>query len=151
MTKNETITSFEQINLCQKLLFLHQLTHNMTTDCFLIWKLQAHNVLSMFCACSFHGNCKNNLLSYCGLVHATISPSEKDLSVNKLRVKRKKLQFYSIKEQQARKPNTTLWNRRMFKKVDWYCPILPSFQWVTKGKAVKVKDWNEHPLSMNHQ
>ena len=22
-----------QVNLCQKLLFLHQLTHNMTTDC----------------------------------------------------------------------------------------------------------------------
>ena len=24
---------FLQVNLCQKLLFLHQLTHNMTTDC----------------------------------------------------------------------------------------------------------------------
>ena len=24
-----------QVNLCQKLLFLHQLTHNMTTDCLL--------------------------------------------------------------------------------------------------------------------
>ena len=22
-----------QVNLCQKLLFLHQITHNMTTDC----------------------------------------------------------------------------------------------------------------------
>ena len=35
-----------QVNLCQKLLILHQLTHNMTTDCSLIyrfktWKLQA--------------------------------------------------------------------------------------------------------------
>ena len=35
-----------QVNLCQKLLFLHQLTHNMTTDCslnykFNTWKLQA--------------------------------------------------------------------------------------------------------------
>ena len=37
-----------QVNLCQKLLFLHQLTHNM---------------------------------SYCGLVVATISASEKDLPV----------------------------------------------------------------------
>ena len=35
-----------QVNVCQKLLFLHQLTHNMTTDCslnykFNTWKLQA--------------------------------------------------------------------------------------------------------------
>ena len=27
-----------QVNLCQKLLFLHQLTHNMMTDCSLNWK-----------------------------------------------------------------------------------------------------------------
>ncbi len=33
----------------------------------------------MFCACSFHGNSMNNLLSYCGLVDARISASEKDL------------------------------------------------------------------------
>ena len=26
------------VNLCQKLLFLHQLTHNMTTDCSLDYK-----------------------------------------------------------------------------------------------------------------
>ena len=37
---------FVQVNLCQKLLFLHQLTHNMTTDCslnykFNTWKFQA--------------------------------------------------------------------------------------------------------------
>ena len=28
-----------QVNLCQKLLFLHQLTHNMTTDCSLNYHL----------------------------------------------------------------------------------------------------------------
>ena len=28
-----------QVNLCQKLLFLHQLTHNMTTDCSLFMKI----------------------------------------------------------------------------------------------------------------
>ena len=38
------------LNLCQKLLFLHQLTHNMTTDCSLIYefstcKLQPQNML----------------------------------------------------------------------------------------------------------
>ena len=35
----------------------------------------------MFCACSFHGNSMNNLLSYCGLCDARISASEKDLPV----------------------------------------------------------------------
>ena len=43
-----------QVNLCQKLLFLHQLTHNMTTDCslnykFNTWKFLAQN---MFSPCS---------------------------------------------------------------------------------------------------
>ena len=38
-----------QVNLCQHLLFLHQLTHNMTTDCssiylFNTWKIQAQNM-----------------------------------------------------------------------------------------------------------
>ena len=38
-----------QVNLCQKLLFLHQLTHNMTTYCslnykFNTWKFQAQNM-----------------------------------------------------------------------------------------------------------
>ena len=28
-----------QVNFCQKLLFLHQLTHNMTTDCSLFMKI----------------------------------------------------------------------------------------------------------------
>ena len=40
------------------------------------------NVLHMFCACIFHGNSMNNLLSYCGLVDARISASEKDLPVS---------------------------------------------------------------------
>ena len=43
-------------------------------------ELQAQN---MFCACSFHGNSMNNLFSFCGLVDAGISASEKDLPVNK--------------------------------------------------------------------
>ena len=44
-----------EVNLCQKLLFLHQLTHNMTKDCplnyeFSTWKLQAQNMLcTNFC------------------------------------------------------------------------------------------------------
>ena len=45
-----------QVNLCQKLLFLPQLTHNMTTDCSMIyefstWKFQAQK---MSRTCSVH-------------------------------------------------------------------------------------------------
>ena len=72
-----------QVNLFQKHLFLHQLSHNMTTDC--SWnyhenykRKHGHN---MFCACSFHGNSMNNLLSYCGLMDAKIRASDKDLPV----------------------------------------------------------------------
>ena len=37
--------SFVQVNLCQKLLFLHQLTHNMTINYkFNTWKLHAQNM-----------------------------------------------------------------------------------------------------------
>ena len=47
----------------------------------------AHYGQNMFCpcsaltACSFHGNFMNNLLSYCGIVDARISASEKDLPI----------------------------------------------------------------------
>ena len=41
----------------------------------------AEHGLHMFCACDFHGNSMNNLLTYCGLVDARISVSEKDLPV----------------------------------------------------------------------
>ena len=32
--------------------------------------------MSIFCACSFHGNFMNNLLSYCGLIDAKIRDSD---------------------------------------------------------------------------
>ena len=46
--------NFVQVNLCQKLLFLHQLTHNITTDCslnyqFSTWKLQTQNIRRTCC------------------------------------------------------------------------------------------------------
>ena len=105
-------SSMLQVNLCQKLLFFNQLTHNMTTDCslnykFSTWKLQAQNTLR---TCSVHKlfwmskqknnlckqhvmslefSCKywtcnsmNNLSSYCGLVDARVSASDKDLPVH---------------------------------------------------------------------
>ena len=34
-----------QVNLCQKLLFLHQITHNMTTDCSLFMKIVSSEYL----------------------------------------------------------------------------------------------------------
>ena len=102
-----------QVNICQKCSFLPQLTHNMTTDCLLNYefskgKFQAQNMLCrqiVFCfeiqntfmypTCSWHilslefscmywsCNSMNNLLSYCGLVDARISATEKDLPVLK--------------------------------------------------------------------
>ena len=36
---------------------------------------------NMFCACVFHGNPMNNLLSCCGLIDAKIRASDKDLPV----------------------------------------------------------------------
>ena len=74
-----------QVNDCQKLLFLHQLTHNMTTDCslnhqFSTWKFQVQNMLGIFMY--WIGDSMNNLLSYCGLVELRIRASEKDLPVH---------------------------------------------------------------------
>ena len=54
-------------------------------------KLQAQNMdrtlaehgQNMFCACNFHSNSMNNLLSYCGIIDAKIRASDKDLPVTK--------------------------------------------------------------------
>ena len=48
-------TTYVQVNLFQKYLFLHQLTHNMTKDCplnyqFNTWKFQAQNTVRTCCA-----------------------------------------------------------------------------------------------------
>ena len=55
----------------------------MTTDC--SWnyseKYKPRTCSAHVLGCSFHGNSMNNLLSYCGLVNARISASEKDLPV----------------------------------------------------------------------
>ena len=70
MLSHEASSTAVQVNLCQKLLFLHQLTHNMTTDCSLIYqistsKLQAQN---MGRTCSGH-----NLFFVLFLTFRTIS------------------------------------------------------------------------------
>ena len=99
-----------QVNLCQKLLFLHQTTHNMTTDCslnykFNTWKFQAqtlgehavcrncfwHSEQFLYTTCSprfelgifmyWTCNSMSNLSSYCGLVDAKIRASDKGLPV----------------------------------------------------------------------
>ena len=81
MTDNDLV----QVNLCQKLLFVHQLTHNMTTDC--SWNYH-ENYKPIFCPCSALVlftvfNSSNNFLSYGCLVDARISATEKDLPVTK--------------------------------------------------------------------
>ena len=67
-----------QVNLCQKYLFSHQLTHNMTQDCssiykFNTWKQQAQNMRRTCCAqklffvfvLTFKTICVHNLFSPC--------------------------------------------------------------------------------------
>ena len=91
-----------QINLFQKYSFLHQSTHNMTSDCSLNYefstrKIQVQNMLctkiglnvktkNNFCAqhalnLYFSCNSINNLSSYCGLTDARMKASEKELPV----------------------------------------------------------------------
>ena len=79
---------FIQVNLCQKLLFLHELTHNMTTDCslnykFNTWKFQAqtwgehvvyrncfwHSEQFLYTTCSPHVLQKEELLTKIHLYH----------------------------------------------------------------------------------
>ena len=91
-----------QVNLCQKLSFLNQLTHRMTSDSMnspkntssetccvqiLFWmsKQKQNNfckqhVLNLY----FLGNSMNNILSYCGLTDARTKASEKDLPVQSI-------------------------------------------------------------------
>ena len=66
-------------SLSEALLFLHQLTHNMTTDCSWNYHENYKHRTSAWADCSFHGNSMNNLLSYCGLIDAKIRASDKNL------------------------------------------------------------------------
>ena len=102
------VNKLVQVYLCQNLSFLNHLIHNMTTDCSLIFdfstrKIHVQNMLCtkidflflfwhskqfIYTTCSElvvfmyrTGKSMNNLLSYCGLVDARISASEKDLPV----------------------------------------------------------------------
>ena len=76
-------------SLSETLIFA-SINPNMATDC--SWNYHekykrrtwVEHVLLMLCVCSFHGNSMNNLLSYCGLVDARISASEKDLPVQNI-------------------------------------------------------------------
>ena len=67
-----------QVNLCQKLLFLHQITHNMTADCSLFMKIvNSEHVVYTYCCFCFE--IQNN----CGTQHVLLMlrASEKDLPV----------------------------------------------------------------------
>ena len=86
------------VNLCWKLSFLNQLTHNMTRDCSLNYKknTSSEHVVYKYCFecqnknnfCTqqvvnlyFSWNSMNNLSSYCGLTDERMRASEKDLPV----------------------------------------------------------------------
>ena len=92
-----------QVSLCQKLLFLHQLTYNMTTDCSFMtssvhenYKLRTCSEHVVYINCFecqnknkkqymhmyWTGKSMNNLLSYCRLVDAKRRASDKDLLVS---------------------------------------------------------------------
>ena len=98
-----------QVNLFQKHLFLHQLTHNTTTDCSLNYefstrKIPVHNMLCtkivlnvktktkkqfLYITCSelvnflyWTCNSMNNLSSYCVLTDSIMSASDTDLPVS---------------------------------------------------------------------
>ena len=75
-----------QVNLYQKLLFLHQLSHNMTTDCplnykFNAWKFLAQNMGRTCCVqklfLTFRTISVHNMFSHCS---AKILASDKDLA-----------------------------------------------------------------------
>ena len=76
-----------QVNLCQKLLFLHQLTHNVKTDCLLNYKFntlksQAQNMGRTCCVqklfLTFRTISVHKMFSPCS---AKIRASDKDLPV----------------------------------------------------------------------
>ena len=70
-----------QVNLCQKLLFLHQLTQNMTTDCSLNYKFNAWKFrVQTWGEHVVHRNSEQFLYTTCS---AKRRSSDKDLSVNK--------------------------------------------------------------------
>ena len=81
------------MNLCQKHLFSHQLTHNINDKTlFIDLPVQYMKTKSseqfVYSTCSelvvfmyWSGKSMNNLLSYCGLVEPRISDSDKDLPV----------------------------------------------------------------------
>ena len=98
-----------QVNLCQKHSLLNQLTHNMTTDCSLIYEtntssehvvdkkkfeckkknvktILGHIMIEL--VCFSYRSCKsmNNLLSYWGLTDVKLSTPEKDLPVISVKI-----------------------------------------------------------------
>ena len=86
--KFETAWEELQVNLCQKLLFLHQLTHNMTSDCSLnskfntYMKIPSSNLRRTCCVqklfLTFRTIFVHNMFSPCSAKRRT---SDKDLPV----------------------------------------------------------------------
>ena len=97
------------------------------------------HVLIMFCACSFHGNSMNNLLSYCGLVDAKIRASDKDLPVEGLNFA---LLFYNR--------TTGLCDRRKLNGLDFrFLAILVIFSTINNARAQNIEDDDLYEVSIS--
>jgi len=99
-TKVQEAYNIIQVNLFQKTLILHQLTHNMTRDCslnspekykfrtccvqklFFCFDIQNNICTQLVLNLYFLGDSVNNLLSYFGLTDSRIRASNTDLPVH---------------------------------------------------------------------
>ena len=97
--KTAPLMILAQENLFQKPSFLHQLTHNMARDCslnppkntspehvvhkncFFVFVFTFKTMFVHYMFWTFSGDWRNNLLSYCGLIHSRMRASDTDLPV----------------------------------------------------------------------
>ena len=63
-----------QVNICEKLLFLHQLIHNMTTDCSLNYKFNTWKLQAQTWACGEHVVYRNCFWHSEQFLYTTCSP-----------------------------------------------------------------------------
>ena len=79
-------------------------------------------LVAMFCACSFHGNSMNNLLSYYGLIDAKIRASDKDLPVQR----HTDLDGPLVSKKLPHHQNGLQFNKKCLEFIVRYSPIFPS-------------------------
>ena len=113
-----------QVNLFQKLLFLHQLTHNMTTDCslnykFNTWKFQAQTWGEHVVYRNSFWHTEQFLYTTCSHHVLQRRASDNDLPVSEVKYKRL---FWSTHLEQFLQKKCILWsisNTQHFKNLWW--------------------------------